>query len=68
VQDFAIAPARSCGQRGWDVLHLLGADEGREVAAPIASFGERCHAEAFLRDLIAMIDRPARLDGVSAPV
>lgn len=57
--DFAIAPRRSCGHGEWSVVQLIGADDGREVAAPIASFGERIHAEAFLRDLICMVEAGA---------
>ena len=66
MYDFAIAPGRGCGQRGWEVLHLQSGDDGREIAAPVASFGERCHAEAFLRDLVAMVD--GRHDRAAVPM
>jgi hypothetical protein len=67
MYDFAIAPCRGCGQHGWEVMHLSGADEGREIAMPVASFGERSHAEAFLRDLVAMVDGHSRHPEVPAP-
>lgn len=60
MSDFAIAPRHSCGHGEWSVIQLTGADDGRELAAPIASFGERMHAEAFLRDLICMVEGGAR--------
>ena len=56
MDDFAIAVRRGEGRPAWDVVHLGGADEGREVAARVASFGERAHAEAFLRDLLLALD------------
>ncbi len=56
MSDFAIAPRQVGGLANWSVVRLAGTDDGREVAAPIASFGERMHAEAFLRDLVLMVD------------
>lgn len=52
--DFAIT-ASGGDAPGWEVLCLHEA-RGAEVAVPLASFGHRGHAEAFLADLIAMTD------------
>jgi hypothetical protein len=51
--DFAIAPIRECGAEAWEVL-CLADRRGQEVAARLASFAHRGHAEAFLADLLAM--------------
>lgn len=58
--DFAIASARSRdteghGREAWEVLCLCS-QRGTEVALPLASFGHRPHAEAFLADLLAGAD------------
>lgn len=49
--DFAIAPAHGLDGPAWEVLYLRR-ERGVEVAARLASFGYRAHAEAFLNDLI----------------
>jgi hypothetical protein len=54
--EFAIAPDHDAGMPEgpgtWQVL-LLARERGQEVAQPLASFGCRAHAEAFLCDLLA---------------
>lgn len=52
--DFAIAPLGG-EEPAWEVLCLREAPGG-ERAVPLATFGHRGHAEAFLADLIAMTD------------
>jgi hypothetical protein len=64
--DFAITPAghqSGCGAECWDVLFLTR-QRGAEVAARLASFGYRQHAEAFLADLLEG-GKPARHETVS---
>lgn len=53
--DFAITPVGG-DERSWDVV-CLQETCGGEIPVPVASFGHRGHAEAFLADLIAMVER-----------
>lgn len=57
--DFAITPSTGCGA-GWEVVCLHEARAG-EIAVPLASFGHRSHAEAFLADLVAMVENSRRV-------
>lgn len=52
--DFAITPAGG-PEIGWEVV-CLREERGAEVVVPVAAFGHRGHAEAFLADLVAMLD------------
>jgi hypothetical protein len=52
--DFAITPAAGRAL-AWEVV-CLREERGGEVAVSLATFGHRGHAEAFLADLVAMID------------
>ncbi len=70
AMDFAIASAHSRAADGndreaWEVLCLCS-QRGAEVALPLATFGHRPHAEAFLADLLAgpIPGGPGHADGV----
>ena len=45
-------PAEAWSGETWDVVCLCD-QRGAEVGQPLASFGHRGHAEAFLEDLLA---------------
>lgn len=58
--DFAITPVRD-GSVGWEVL-CLRRERGTELAARLATFGYRQHAEAFLNDLLVSTPRTDATD------
>lgn len=55
--DFAITPGGG-NEPSWDVV-CLQETCGGEIPVSVANFGHRRHAEAFLADLIAMVEREA---------
>lgn len=52
--DFAITCSGG-REPSWEVI-CLREERGSEVPVPVAAFGHRRHAEAFLADLLAMAD------------